>query len=110
MMQQLKSQLLPLQSQVQGLPKNYKSNDLYGTDLPVQSEITKLENAYNLSAIDRRLTLAHIIADPIDSIGSSKAVQHLVVLAKANGVNETDPVVLALQETIPYLEKYERWR
>ena len=110
MMQQLKSQLLPLQSQVQGLPKNYKSNDLYGTDLPVQSEITKLENAYNLSAIDRRLTLAHIIEDPLASISSSKAVEHLINLARVSGVDETHPVIPALQETIPYLEKYERWR
>ena len=72
--------------------------------------ISKIADAYKLSKTDRCLTLSNIIADPIDSIGSSKAVQHLVVLAKANGVNETDPVVLALQETIPYLEKYEGWR
>ena len=72
--------------------------------------ISKIADAYKLSKTDRGLKLANIIEDHIDSIGSSKAVQHLVVLAKANGVNETDPVVLALQETIPYLEKYEGWR
>ena len=72
--------------------------------------ISKIADAYKLSKTDRSLTLAHIIEDPITALDSSKAVQHLVVLAKANGVNETDPVVLALQETIPYLEKYEGWR
>ena len=72
--------------------------------------ISKIADAYKLSKTDRGLTLAHIIEDPITTLNSSKAVQHLVVLAKANGVNETDPVVLALQETIPYLEKYEGWR
>ena len=109
-MQQLNSQVAPLSSQVKDSPKTYKSNDLYGPDLLVQREITKLEDSYGLSVIDRGLTLAHIIEDPITALDSSKAVQHLVVLAKANGVNETDPVVLALQETIPYLEKYEGWR
>ena len=62
--------------------------------------ISKIADAYKLSKTDRGLTLAHIIEDPITTLNSSKAVQHLVVLAKANGVNETDPVVLALQETI----------
>ena len=72
--------------------------------------ISKIADAYKLSKTDRSLTLAHIIEDPLASISSSKAVEHLINLARVSGVDETHPVIPALQETIPYLEKYERWR
>ncbi|MEK6923102.1 MAG: hypothetical protein AABW84_00175 [Nanoarchaeota archaeon] len=76
----------------------------------VQNAISDIEKMYNLPILDRRLTLAHIIEDPLTTIGKPIVAQHLITLAKANGIDETDPVVMALQDAKDYLEKSERWK
>ena len=76
----------------------------------VQKAISDIEHNYALPVNDRGLTLARILEDPLATIGKPIVAQHLITLAKANGIDETDPVVMALQDAKDYLEKSERWK